>query len=228
MQSNHIILKICHLSQSLNNNLIFKDVNLNFQSGKIYGLVGANGSGKTTLMKSILGLNYVDSGQIIFNEINIENGQHEIQRAQIGSLIEEPLFPNNYTVQQVLAEQQALLKVKVTRNYLDELLLLLGLNRKLETKVKNLSLGWQKKLGILRAICNFPQLLLLDEPFNGLDRLSVHQVEEILTFLAQQNTCIVIASHLIQQLQELGAELYWVENQQISLLRRADKRPADY
>ena len=55
MQSNHIILKICHLSQSLNNNLIFKDVNLNFQSGKIYGLVGANGSGKTTLMKSILG-----------------------------------------------------------------------------------------------------------------------------------------------------------------------------
>lgn len=228
MQSNHIILKICHLSQSLNNNLILKDVNLNFQSGKIYGLVGANGSGKTTLMKSILGLNYVDSGQIIFNEINIENGQHEIQRAQIGSLIEEPLFPNNYTVQQVLAEQQALLKVKVTRNYLDELLLLLGLNRKLETKVKNLSLGWQKKLGILRAICNFPQLLLLDEPFNGLDRLSVHQVEEILTFLAQQNTCIVIASHLIQQLQELGAELYWVENQQISLLRRADKRPADY
>ena len=228
MQSNHIILKICHLSQSLNNNLILKDVNLNFQSGKIYGLVGANGSGKTTLMKSILGLNYVDSGQIIFNEINIENGQHEIQRAQIGSLIEEPLFPNNYTVQQVLAEQQALLKVKVTRNYLDKLLLLLGLNRKLETKVKNLSLGWQKKLGILRAICNFPQLLLLDEPFNGLDRLSVHQVEEILTFLAQQNTCIVIASHLIQQLQELGAELYWVENQQISLLRRADKRPADY
>ena len=76
MQSNHIILKICHLSQSLNNNLILKDVNLNFQSGKIYGLVGANGSGKTTLMKSILGLNYVDSGQIIFNEINIENGQH--------------------------------------------------------------------------------------------------------------------------------------------------------
>lgn len=147
MQSNHIILKICHLSQSLNNNLIFKDVNLNFQSGKIYGLVGANGSGKTTLMKSILGLNYVDSGQIIFNEINIENGQHEIQRAQIGSLIEEPLFPNNYTVQQVLAEQQALLKIKVTRNYLDKLLLLLGLNRKLETKVKNLSLGWRKKTG---------------------------------------------------------------------------------
>lgn len=228
MQSNHIILKICHLSQSLNNNLILKDVNLNFQSGKIYGLVGTNGSGKTTLMKSILGLNYVDSGQIIFNEINIENGQHEIQRAQIGSLIEEPLFPNNYTVQQVLAEQQALLKVKVTRNYLDKLLLLLGLNRKLETKVKNLSLGWRKKLGILRAICNFPQLLLLDEPFNGLDLLSVHQVEEILTFLAQQNTCIVIASHLIQQLQELGAELYWVKNQQISLLRRADKRLADY
>ena len=147
MQSNHIILKICHLSQSLNNNLIFKDVNLNFQSGKIYGLVGTNGSGKTTLMKSILGLNYVDSGQIIFNEINIENGQHEIQRAQIGSLIEEPLFPNNYTVQQVLAEQQALLKIKVTRNYLDKLLLLLGLNRKLETKVKNLSLGWRKKTG---------------------------------------------------------------------------------
>lgn len=228
MQSNHIILKICHLSQSLNNNLILNDVNLNFQSGKIYGLVGANGSGKTTLMKSILGLNYVDSGQIIFNEINIENGQHEIQRAQIGSLIEEPLFPNNYTVQQVLAEQQALLKVKVTRNYLDKLLLLLGLNRKLETKVKNLSLGWRKKLGILHAICNFPQLLLLDEPFNGLDRLSVHQVEEILTFLAQQNTCIVIASHLIQQLQELGAELYWVKNQQITLLRRADKRLADY
>lgn len=228
MQSNHIILKICHLSQSLNNNLILKDVNLNFQSGKIYGLVGTNGSGKTTLMKSILGLNYVDSGQIIFNEINIENGQHEIQRAQIGSLIEEPLFPNNYTVQQVLAEQQALLKVKVTRNYLDKLLLLLGLNRKLETKVKNLSLGWRKKLGILHAICNFPQLLLLDEPFNGLDRLSVHQVEEILTFLAQQNTCIVIASHLIQQLQELGAELYWVKNQQITLLRRADKRLADY
>lgn len=228
MQSNHIILKICHLSQSLNNNLILKDVNLNFQSGKIYGLVGANGSGKTTLMKSILGLNYVDSGQIIFNEINIENGRHEIQRAQIGSLIEEPLFPDNYTVQQVLAEQQALLKVKVTRNYLEKLLLLLGLNRKLETKVKNLSLGWRKKLGILRAICNLPQLLLLDEPFNGLDRLSVHQVEEILTFLAQQNTCIVIASHLVQQLQELGAELYWVKNQQISLLRRADKRSADY
>lgn len=220
MKQNKIILQISDLSKSFNNEIVLNNISLQLRSGKIYGLLGKNGAGKTTLLKSILGLIYLDRGNIIFDDINIENGKNVVKKSQIGSLIEYPMFPLNYTVKQVLNEQQYMMNVKVSNNYLDNILLLLGLNLRLEEKVKNLSLGWKQKLGILRATCNFPKLLILDEPFNGLDPLAIQQVEELLEFLVKQNICVIISSHIIQELQNIADEFYFVKDHQVTFLNR--------
>lgn len=218
MEKCPVLLAMNNVTKSFNDNIILKDINLNFDSGKIYGLLGPNGVGKTTLMKTIVGLNVIDRGSIVFHTIDITNGNHEQMRSQIGSLIEYPIFPPTYTVKQVLSEQLFLMNIKIDQAYLIKIIDLLDLTSQSNIKVKNLSLGWKQRLGIARAVANYPKLLLLDEPFNGLDLIAVQKVTKLIQYLAKQGVCIIISSHNLEELANIADQLLLIKHSQIKLI----------
>ncbi|MBA1435259.1 ABC transporter ATP-binding protein [Bombilactobacillus bombi] len=215
MQQNDDLLVINNLTKIFAENTILKDVNLTLKKGQIYGLLGQNGTGKTTFMKSILGLVHLTSGSINFCGQQIANGQHPQMRAQIGSLIENPIFPNNYTGQQVLQEQQIMMNIRVKQQYLNQVVNLLDLTQILAVKTKSLSLGYKQRLGIARAVFNHPKLLLLDEPFNGLDPIAVQKVEKLFQYLIKQGMCIIVSSHILEEVANLANSLLIVDQKQI-------------
>lgn len=227
MMDSQILLSIQNLTKSFSNQVVLSHVQLTCARGQLSGLLGQNGAGKTTLLKSILSLNYLDQGQIMFDGVDIANGQHEFKRSQIGSLIEYPHFPSHYTVQQVLQEQITMMGQKTTPEYITTIGDLLDLNPIWNTSVKKLSLGAKQRVGLARAVCTCPQLLLLDEPLNGLDPLAVQRVITLLKFLLAHNTCILVATHLFADLQKLTNHWYLVKNQQVQPITAATMTTAN-
>lgn len=169
-------------------------------------------------MKCILGLDHIDEGEVIFENEDITNGKNFFKRSTIGSLIETPNFPLDYTVSQVLDEQLRMMNVDVDKKYLDMIMDTIEVTSIKNKKVKKLSLGWRQKVGIVRAMYNYPQLLLLDEPFNGLDITSVRLLKKLLRLMAKQGMCIFISSHIIDELKSVSDELFVIKKGKVSLI----------
>lgn len=216
MKNTEGLLNINKITKIINSEKVLDQVDLKLSSGNIYGLLGQNGTGKTTLMKCILGLDHVDEGQVIFENEDITNGKNFLKRSMIGSLIESPNFPLDYTVSQVLEEQLKMMNVNVDKKYLDTILDTVELAPIKNKKVRKLSLGWRQKVGVARAMYNYPRLLLLDEPFNGLDVTSVQSLEKLLTVVAKQGMCILISSHIIDEMKAVSNELFVLKEGKVS------------
>lgn len=131
-----VLLSIRNLTKSFSNQVVLSHVQLICARGQLYGLLGQNGAGKTTLLKSILGLKYLDQGQIMFDGVDIANGQHEVKRSQIGNLIEYPHFPSHHTVNQVLQEQITMIGLKTPPEYITTIGCLLNLDPVWNTSAK--------------------------------------------------------------------------------------------
>lgn len=168
---------------------IVKDINLDFEKGKIYGIIGKNGTGKTTLMKAMMGLKEVQSGFV-----EKEN--------TIGALIEEPGLLKDRTGYDNL-------KIKAMMEGIDygeikELLKLVGLENAAKRKVKSYSLGMRQRLGIAMAIIGKPEVLILDEPINGLDPEGIKDIRNLFISLREKyNMCIIISSHILEELEKV-------------------------
>lgn len=168
---------------------IVKDINLDFEKGKIYGIIGKNGTGKTTLMKAMMGLKEVQSGSV-----EKEN--------TIGALIEEPGLLKDRTGYDNL-------KIKAMMEGIDygeikELLKLVGLENAAKRKVKSYSLGMRQRLGIAMAIIGKPEVLILDEPINGLDPEGIKDIRNLFISLREKyNMCIIISSHILEELEKV-------------------------
>lgn len=222
MKKQNSILEIKGLLKQIDNEDTLHNVNLNFKSGRVYGLLGPNGAGKTTLMKCVLSLSRVNGGKIVFDGEEITNGQNFMKRGSIGSLIETPQFPSSYTVQNVIDEQLEMMNIRVGQTMLADLLSQMQLTTKLNDNAANLSLGWRQKLGITRAMCTLPKLLLLDEPFNGLYLSAVEQAKKLIVKLASRGTCVVLTSHILEELQNIADHLYLVDAQVIKEIKDSE------
>ena len=166
------------------------DVTLSFESGKIHGIVGRNGSGKTVLLKCICGFMELTSGQILVQGQKVVPSKPQ----NIGIIIESPGFIGSQSGFKNLY-QLASLNGKVTRQDVEEVMKLVGLDPKNKKPVRKYSLGMRQRLGIAQAIMEDPPLLLLDEPMNGLDNQGVADVREILARLREEGKTIILASH---------------------------------
>ena len=166
------------------------DVTLSFESGKIHGIVGRNGSGKTVLLKCICGFMELTSGQILVQGQKVVPSKPQ----NIGIIIESPGFIGSQSGFKNLY-QLASLNGKVTRQEVEEVMKLVGLDPKNKKPVRKYSLGMRQRLGIAQAIMEDPPLLLLDEPMNGLDNQGVADVREILARLREEGKTIILASH---------------------------------
>lgn len=186
------VVKVERVSMSFGEEEVLHDVNYEFEEGLIYGVVGNNGSGKTVLMKCICGFLIPTKGKIFVNYRQI--GKEVDFPEDIGLIIETPGFLPNITGMKNL-EILASLRKKVGKDRIRDVIKQVGLDPTLKKCVSKYSLGMRQRLGIAQAIMEDPSLLILDEPFNGLDKTGVRQMHELILELKAKGKTIILSSH---------------------------------
>lgn len=180
-------------------------VNIHVKRGSVYGLVGDNGAGKSTLLKLFAGHAYATEGEIqLFGRH--EKKELERCRKQIGCIIEQPGFFPDMTVEQML-KYYCIQKGVPNRKKVDEMLHLTGIEEKRKSRCGKLSLGQKQRLGLAIAMIGEPQVLLLDEPINGLDPSGIIEFRRLLHHLNEEkNITILLSSHILSELQQTATE----------------------
>lgn len=185
-------VEVKQVSLTLQKTKILKNVDVTFQGGQIHGIVGRNGSGKTMLMKCICGFVKPSEGHIFVNEREV--GKDMDFPENMGIIIETPGFIPYYSGYKNL-KLLADLNKKIGAEKIKECMELVGLDPALKRSVKKYSLGMRQRLGIAQAIMEDPELLILDEPFNGLDEEGVNEMREVFLKLKKKGKNIILASH---------------------------------
>ncbi len=200
------MIKITNLKKTLKNQIIFQNVNIKFVEGNIYGLTGINGSGKSIFLKTICGFLIPDEGNVIVENVDIFKNKQFIPNTRV--LIDKPCFIDDLTGYEnlkLLADIQNIISDQTIINWLTEL------NVDGNKKYKEYSLGMKQKLAIIQAIMEDPKIIILDEPFNGLDKKSHQQMINILKKIKKEKI-IIIASHIEKDINELCDIVYEIEN----------------
>jgi ABC-type multidrug transport system, ATPase component len=184
---------------------VLSNINVSFENGKIHGLVGRNGSGKTQLFKVICGYVIPESGNVWVDGKKV--GKDVDFPSNIGVLIESPGFLMNYSGLFNL-ELLAAINTKLTRNEIKKVMELVGLGDAIKKRVGAYSLGMRQRLGIAQAIMDDPQIIILDEPFNGLDNEGVYSIRKLLLDLKNRGKTIILASHNPYDIEALCDSVY--------------------
>jgi len=197
------VLKTNHLTKRYHGVNVLQNVQVTLEAGKIYGLIGQNGAGKTTLMKLVSGLTFPTEGNIeLFGQSGEGNLQKE--RKRLGCMIEYPGFIPYMTAQENLTYHR-IVRGEPSKTIVSELLNLVGLKDTGKKKAKNFSLGMKQRLGIAIALIGDPELLILDEPINGLDPIGVVEIRKLLTRLCEERQMtILISSHNLPELYQMA------------------------
>lgn len=184
---------------------VLNGVSLNCEDGKIYGIVGYNGSGKTVLFKCICGFFRPEEGEIfIKGKSNMQNKQY---LSHMGIIIEEPAFLKNKSAYQNL-KYLYLINHPLNRELLFHVLERVGLDPADRKKVGKYSMGMKQRLAIAQAIMENPDILILDEPMNGLDKDGVKEIRNLLLNLKKEGKTILLASHNKDDIEILCDEVY--------------------
>lgn len=196
------MLQAQQLNKSFQSHHILKDVSLTIEKGSIYGLLGKNGAGKSTLFKILCGLLTPDSGSVHFQSKKSK---------PIGAIIEKPglyTYLNAYDNLKIFAKIQ---KAAYSQQSLENYLLNVGLPIDRKDPVKNFSMGMKQRLGIAIALLNNPDILILDEPFSGLDPTGVAAMIQLIRDLAANGIAVLISSHLMSELHKCCDYLYIID-----------------
>lgn len=195
------ILKINGVFKKINNQNLLENITLNVKKGEIFGLLGPNGAGKTTLLKMLVGLYKVSKGTILINDIDISINR-EKALMKIGALIESPDMYEHMTGYANL-KAVARLHHHIKDSTINEIVEFVNLNDAIHSKVKTYSLGMKQRLGIARAMLHNPDILILDEPTNGLDPQGIYELRVQLKKMVEEGKTVIISSHLISEMQLL-------------------------
>ncbi len=203
-----MIVKLKDITKSFKNNIVLQKINLELKPGKIYGLVGRNGSGKTVLLKIICGIMEADSGEVLFDNENYlkKYGIPKSTRA----LIENPDMINELTGFENLKLIASIQKI-ISDKEIYDVLELVGLEGEENKKYKEYSLGMKQKLGIAQVIMEDADLLIFDEPFNGLDDKSTEKMRNLMKELKKKNKIVIISTHIKEDIDNLIDELYRID-----------------
>lgn len=205
------IVKTTNLTKAFKNKEVVSNVSMNVKKGEIYGFLGPNGAGKTTIMKMLVNLLKPSGGEIeLFGEV-LNTKSYEVLK-RIGSIIEYPVFYDKLTGRENLelhCEYMGYYRKGVVDEAL-EMVKLTGIKGKL---VKEYSLGMKQRLGLARAIITKPELLILDEPINGLDPIGIQEVRQLLKTLSKEHgITILISSHIISEIERIADTIGVIDN----------------
>lgn len=194
------VLKTEGLTKYFGKRKVVDNITLETYAGEVFGFLGPNGAGKTTTIKMIMGLLSRDSGEIYINGVNaVKNFESAMDC--IGGIVENPEMYNYMSGLKNLRQYRRIRK-DVTHERLEEVISLVGLEKRIKEKVKKYSLGMKQRLGIAQALMHRPKLLILDEPTNGLDPTGIKELRDLLKKLAhEENVGVFVSSHLLSEMQ---------------------------
>ena len=201
-------IKVENLTKEFKDSLILNDINLEFQEGKVYGLVGPNGSGKSVLLKIICAFYMPTQGKVLIDGVNYNDGNNF--PSNLRALIDKPSFiPDLSGVEnlKLLAKIQNLINDDDIINTLK----IVNLYEEKDKKFYKYSMGMKQKLGIASVLMEDPKIMILDEPFNGIDDKSKSKLFEYLAKI-KKNKIIIISSHIVEEIQKVCDEVYYFEN----------------
>ncbi|WP_298999537.1 ABC transporter ATP-binding protein [Flagellimonas sp. S174] len=204
------ILTVNDLTKKFGYLTAVKNLSFSIEKGNVYGILGPNGSGKSTTLGIILNVVNRTSGD--FSWFNGQTSTHEALK-KVGAIIERPNF---YPYMTAIQNLKLVCKIKeVSEDKIQEKLELVGLWERRNSKFKTYSLGMKQRLAIASALLNDPEILILDEPTNGLDPQGIHQIREIIKKIANQGTTILLASHLLDEVEKVCSH--------VVILRKGEK-----
>ena len=209
-------IKIEHVSKSFRKIPVLTDVSAEFESGKIHGIIGHNGSGKTVLMKIICGLTDADSGEVFINGERQKNGS--AYKFNIGAIIETPGFlptQSGFKNLQYLAS----IRRKISDEEIKSAMRQVNLNPDDKKHVGKYSLGMRQRLGLAQAIMENPDILILDEPMNGLDKDGVADMRELFLQLKENGKTIIVASHNSVDIDILCDKVFEIDKGELKQVR---------
>jgi len=192
-------LQIIHLNKKFGDQVALNDINLEIGKSEIIGLLGPNGAGKSTLMKSIVGVLKIDEGQILFNGNDVTENEIATKK-NMGFLPENnPLYPEMYVKEYLnfVADIHQISKERV-----DEVIELVGITPEKSKKISQLSKGYKQRVGLAQAILHSPDLLILDEPTNGLDPNQIIEIRNVIKEIGRQKT-VILSTHIMQEVEAL-------------------------
>ena len=201
-------IEIKELNFSFGSKQILNKVNLNVPKGSIYGYLGRNGAGKSTTIKLLLGLLNSKDDNIFLNDLSIKEDAIKIQ-SLTGNLIESPCYYTKLTVYENLKYLDVIYKKGEER--ISEVLELVDLLYAAHSKTSNLSMGMKQRLGIAIAIFHDPEILILDEPLNGLDAQGIYEMRELFLRLNKEGKTIFLSSHILSELERVATHIGIIE-----------------
>lgn len=204
-----MVIKVNNLSKEFKDNLVLQNINVEFKSGNIYGMVGRNGSGKSVFLKLLCGFYNPTEGEILFDDHNYirEQGFPENTRA----LIEKPDFFPDLTGFDNL-KLLASLENKIGDEEILKSLEDVNLIKEKDKKYSKYSLGMKQKLGIAQVLMENPEIMILDEPFNGIEDETSSKLRKLLKEKAKEGKIIIIASHIKDDINVLADYIYRFDN----------------
>ena len=208
------ILKCERLYKSIRNKEIIKGISFDIKEGEILGFIGPNGAGKTTTIKLILGLQHFLKGKIEINGFDVKK-DFEKAIEKVGTIVENPdlyMYMSGYANLKLIAN----LYKEVDKKRIEEVAKLVGLENRIKDKVSKYSLGMRQRLGIAAAILHKPNLLILDEPTNGLDPEGIKQIRDLIAKIArEENMAIMISSHNLAEIENVCNKVCIIQNGKI-------------
>ncbi|WP_046744184.1 ABC transporter ATP-binding protein [Kordia zhangzhouensis] len=204
------ILTLQNLSKNYGRLKAVQDLSFSIEKGNVYGILGPNGSGKSTTLGMVLNVVNKSSGQFYWFDGSV--AVHDALK-KVGAIIERPNF---YPYMTAYDNLKLVCKIKnVSTEKIDEKLAIVGLLERKDSRFKTFSLGMKQRLAIASALLNDPEILILDEPTNGLDPQGIHQIREIIKEIATQGTTILLASHLLDEVEKVCSH--------VVILRKGEK-----
>lgn len=206
-----VLLQTNGLKKSFKGQVAVDRVNMSIEKGDIYGFLGPNGAGKTTTLKLMLGFLVPDDGDILINGTSVVNEKEQVLE-KVGAIIETPKFYDGLTGRKNL-EIIANLYGRQAMDRIDEVLRIVEMENAADKKVKEYSLGMKQRLGIARAFLNDPEIIILDEPTNGLDPYGMKSIRELIKGLAKKyNKTFIISTHLLNEVEQMCNKVGIIHN----------------
>lgn len=206
-----VLVQLQNVTKRIGKRTIIDSLTLDLPPGEVFGFLGPNGSGKTTTIRMMVGLMSITSGEIKIDGYSVKN-EYEKAIRHVGAIVENPEMYKYLTGYQNLIHFARMVP-DVTKERVQEVISLVGLNARIHDKVKTYSLGMRQRLGVAQALLHRPKLLILDEPTNGLDPAGIRELRDYLRRLSkQEGIAVFVSSHLLSEMELMCDRVAIIQN----------------
>ncbi|MEK5078671.1 ABC transporter ATP-binding protein [Solibacillus sp. FSL W7-1436] len=209
---NQAVVELINVKKQIGKITIIDDISLRVFKGEVFGFLGPNGAGKTTTIRMMAGLIGITEGEILINGISIKKN-YEKAISNVGGIIENPEMYKFMSGYDNLVHYARMVPQKITKERINEVVKLVGLEKSIKNKVGRYSLGMRQRLGLAQALLHSPSLLILDEPTNGLDPAGIREIRTYIRKVAhEENMAVFVSSHLLAEMQLMCDRIGIIQN----------------